>query len=100
MATRKKVGDDDAGEEVKFKFTELIPAGSLKAQEYGRHLSENASRRFYQKYVEYEEAVKMNNTGRGMQAVLLTVAELVPKHTRACLSRTIFDGSVLDEDDL
>ena len=48
----------------------------------------------------YEEAVKLSNKGRTVQAALLTVTELVPKHIRACLSRTIFDGTVLEEDNL
>ena len=54
--------------------------------------------KFFQKYAEYEEAVKLSNKGRTIQAALLTVTELVPRHIRACLSRTIFDGTVLEED--
>ena len=100
MAARIKVGGGDAGDAVKFKLTELVPGGSLKAPEYGRHFSEAASRKFFQKYAEYEEAVKLSNKGRTVQAALLTVTELVPKHIRACLSRTIFDGTVLEEDNL
>ena len=100
MAARIKVGGGDAGDAVKFKLTELVPGGSLKAPEYGRHFSEAASRKFFQKYAEYEEAVKLSNKGRTVQAALLTVTELVPRHIRACLSRTIFDGTVLEEDNL
>ena len=50
------------------QLTELVPGGSLKAPEYGRHFSEAASRKFFQKYAEYEEAVKLSNKGRTVQA--------------------------------
>lgn len=38
----------------------------------------------------------MSNKGRTGQAAMLTVAELVPKHIRTCISRAISYGSVVD----
>lgn len=97
MAARGRGGESDTADEVKFEFTELVPSGSLKAPEYGRHFSENASRRFVHQCMEYEEALQLSNMERTVQAALPTVTELVPKHIRARLSCTILDGSVLDD---
>lgn len=105
MTAKKGAGTSDKGtgekgEEVKFEITELPRGGSLKAPEYGRLFSEQASRRFFQKYRSYEEALLRSNKGRTVKSVLLTMQELVPKHIQNCIADTIFDGGALDEEEL
>lgn len=57
--------------------------------------SEQALRRFLQRYQEHEQAVLRRNKARNAKSALLTVEELLPRHVQDCLSDHIFDVTEL-----
>ena len=68
--------------------------------EYGRTFSQANSLKFYTSYQEYKRSTALCNSGQSITRPVLTVAQLLRKSIRSCLSRTYFDGSELEETDL
>ena len=67
---------------------------------YGRIFFQAASLRFYTKYAEYERNMELNNYAQSTTRPVLSIAQLLRKSIRSCLSRTYFDGTELEEADL
>ena len=81
-------------------FTNLILGNGPKAPEYGRVFSQSSSLKFYTEYTEYARNSELCNNAQSITRPVLTVAQLLHKSIRSCLSRTYFDGSDLVEEDL
>ena len=87
-------------------MNDLILGNYPGAPQYGRFFSQAASLRFYTQYAEYH-AGTLSISGRWHSATaqsiprpVLPVAQLLRQSIRSCLSRTYFDGTELQEDDL
>ena len=87
-----------AGEQV--DFTKMILGERPSALACGRKFSQANSLRFYKAYEEYKRSLELCNSGQSITRPLLQLTQLLRKSIRSCLSRTYFDGSDLEEDDL
>ena len=67
--------------------TPVVLRGDVKPPKYGDEYSEDASREFYSRYVEYEQRVKHANAGGAVQHQLLSMAELIPGHVQRVFAR-------------
>ena len=93
-------GSTSADGEVRVGLTDLILGNGPEAPQYGRVFSQAASLRFFTQYAEYERSMELSNKAQSISRPVLSVARLLRKSTRSCLSRTHFDGTELQEDDL
>ena len=62
--------------------------------------SQAASLRFFTHYAEYERRMELSNNAQSISRPVLSVSQLLRKSIRSCLSRTYFDGTELQDDDL
>ena len=92
-------GSTSADGEVRVGLTDLILGNGPEAPQYGNNVFA-ASLRFFAQYAEYERSMELSNKAQSISRPVLSVARLLRKSTRSCLSRTHFDGTELQEDDL
>ena len=55
---------------------------------------------FLHLYTDYERGVKSSKKEQMVKRHVLSMSELLQKHIRACLPRTLFDGSNIEEEKL
>ena len=101
MARRGAAGSSNptSDSEVRVGLADLVLGGAPKVPEYGRTFSQANSLKFYTSYLEYKRSTELCNSGQSITRPVLTVAQLLRKSIRSCLSRTYFDGSELEETD-
>ena len=84
--------------EITDSFASLVFGDSRKPPEYGRVFSRTASKNFLRLYTDYERGVKQSNKNQTVRRHnTLSMSEMLQKHIRACLPRTVFDGPDLEE---
>ena len=93
-------GPTSADGEVRTGLNGLILRNGSGDPQYGRVFSQAASLRFYTQYTERERAMKLRNNAQFISRSVLSVAQLLGQSIRSCLSRTYFDGTEVQEDDL
>ena len=93
-------GPTSADGEVRIGLNDLILGSGPGAPQYGRVFSQAASIRFYTQYAEYERAMELSNNAQSISRPVLSVAQLLRQSIRSYLSRTYFDETELQEDDL
>ena len=91
-------GSTSADGEVRVGLTDLILGNGPEAPQYGNVFA--ASLRFFAQYAEYERSMELNNNTQSISRPVLSVSQLLRKSIRSCLSRTYFDGTELQDDDL
>ena len=96
MAHRRTGGRGGKYSEVADKFASLVLGGSRKPPEY-RVFSRTASKKFLRLYTGYEQGDKQKNKEQRVNWQGLSISELLQKCNHACLSRTFFDGSYIEE---
>ena len=89
-----------AADDVRVGLTDLILGNGPEAPQYGRVFSQAASLRFLTQYAEYERSMELSNNTQSMSRPVLSVSQLLRKSICSCLSRTYFDGTELQDDDL
>ena len=101
-AASRRSGGGGSGEnkEGVRRFADLVLRGSLGPPQYGKGYSRDASKLMYHGYIEYRDAVTKTNRWQSVKRYVLTLSEVIPKHVRACLSRNVFEGSELSNDNL
>ena len=92
-------GSTSAHIEVRVGLTDFILGNGPEATQYGRVLSQ-ASVRFFAQNAEYKPSMELNNNAQSISRPALSVAQLLRKSIRSCLSRTFFDAMELQDNDL
>ena len=82
------------------QFRVLRFEDSREPPKYGRVFSKRASKKSLRLYVDYERGVKQSNKEQTVKRYVVSMAELLQKHIRGCLPRTVFDASSLEENTL
>ena len=62
--------------------------------------SRTTSKKFLRLYTDYERGVKQSNKEKTVKRHIISMSDLPQKHIRACLSKTLFDGSDVKEEKL
>ena len=93
-------GSTSADGEVRVGLTDVILENGPEDPQYGRVLSQAASLRFFTLYAEYKRSMELSNNAQSISRPLLLVSQLLGKFIRSFLSRTYFDGTELQDDDL
>ena len=86
--------------EVTDSFTSLVFGDSRKPTEYGRVFARTTSKKFLRLYTDYERGVKQSNKEQTVERHIISMSNSLQKHIRACMSRTFFDGSDVEEEKL
>ena len=97
---RGSQGSTSADCEVRIGLNDLIMGNGPGAPQYGRFFSQAASFCFYTQKAEHERAMELSNNAQSISRLVLSVAQLLRQSIRSCLSRTYYDGTELQEEDL
>ena len=100
MAHRRTGGRRGKHSEETDNFASFVFGDSRKPPEYRRIFSRTASKKSLRLYADYEQGVKQRNKENTVKRHVLSMSELLKNRIRACLSRTLFDGSDLEEANL
>ena len=82
------------------RTTPLVLREQIDAPRYGDEWTEEASRKFFAAYCEYQERIAVANTSSQIQHQLVGVSQLVPSYVRRCFERMYSGRKQMDADAL
>ena len=82
------------------RTTPLVLSEQIDAPRYGDDWTEEASRKFFAAYCEYQERIAVANISSQIQHQLVGVSQLVPSYVRRCFERMYSGRKQMDADAL
>ena len=102
-AARPAFGESSAGDSqgmAQATVTPLVLGEALHPRQYGKEWNEEASRKFFGAYWDYEQRLQIANQEGGVRHTQVPVGQLIPENIRQCFELIYTDGRPMDAAEL